>query len=73
MIIFKRKLIQKAWVKAYPEAVFGVSNNGWTNKNHGLIWVKDCFDEQTYGIGQQLLLVDSHTSHISVEFIEYCW
>lgn len=28
MIIFKGKLIHKAWQKAYPEAVFEVSNNG---------------------------------------------
>ena len=57
----------------YPEAVFGVSNNGWTDNEHGLTWVRDYFDEQTRGMGRRLLLIDGHNSHVSVDFIEYCW
>ena len=73
MIIFQGKLIQRSWAKAYPEAVFGVSNNGWTDNNHGFTWIKDCFDEQTQRMGRRLFIIDGHNSYVSVEFIEYCW
>lgn len=74
MIIFDGKVLQKAWFAAYPEAVFAVSSNGWTDQELGTAWLKHCFIPQTAHIdGKKLLLLDGHNWHTSVEFIETCW
>ena len=74
MIIFAAKKIMKGWPTAYPEAYYGVSNNGWTDDEHGYWWLTEVFDPQTrhYG-GRRLLIIDGHSSHITVKFITYCW
>ena len=74
MIIFEGKRIVKAWKGEFPEATFAVSKNGWTDNSHGLTWVRECFNPQTVHLGRRrLLLIDGHASHVSVDFIEYCW
>jgi hypothetical protein len=74
MIIFSEKQIQKKWIANFSETIFEVSANDWTNNQHELIWLKEFFYVQIrHLIEKRLLLVNEHTSHVSVDFIEYCW
>ncbi len=74
MIIFPEKQIQKKWIANFSETIFEVSVNDWTNNQHELIWLKKCFDVQIKHLNEKrLLLIDDHTSHVSIDFIEYCW
>jgi hypothetical protein len=54
--------------------VIALSENGWTNNNLGLEWLKH-FDRATAkrtNSRYRLLILDGHESHHSVEFEEYC-
>ena len=63
-IIFKGKLIQKAWwdvLLANGDGHIALTENGWTNNEIGLAWVIDCFDPQTKAIRKgewRMLLLD---------------
>ena len=51
------------------------SENGWTDNELGLNWLKKCFEPATakYPHGEyRLLIVDGHASNISTEFIKFC-
>jgi hypothetical protein len=50
------------------------SNNGWTNNETGLEWLKH-FDRHTAARAKgpyRILILDGHESHESIEFQEYC-
>ena len=50
------------------------TNNGWTNNETGLEWLKH-FDKHTAAQAKgpyRMLVLDGHESHESVEFQEYC-
>jgi hypothetical protein len=76
-IIYKGRVHISAW---YEEASIprhwklSVSENGWTNNALGLEWLKH-FDRHTKA-GQvgayQLLILDSHESHLNQDFKDYC-
>jgi hypothetical protein len=54
--------------------VIALSQNGWTNNQLGLDWLKH-FDKSTAkrSVGSyRLLILDGHESHHSVEFERYC-
>ncbi|KAJ0150407.1 Periostin [Fusarium oxysporum f. sp. albedinis] len=54
--------------------VIALSENGWTNNQLGLNWLKH-FDRSTSkrtNSRYRLLILDGHESHHSVEFEEYC-
>lgn len=54
---------------------FSYSKKGWTNRELGFTWLKDVFERFTNPTDSslwQLLFVDGHDSHISIEFIEFC-
>ena len=54
--------------------VIALSENGWTNNNLGLEWLKH-FDRVTAkwtNSRYRLLILDGHESHHSVEFEGYC-
>jgi len=76
-IIFKGKHHLSAWYKepSIPgNWVINVSENGWTNNELGLKWLKH-FDEHTKErtVGShRLLILDGHESHNSVDFHKYC-
>ncbi|KAJ1592661.1 hypothetical protein NDA11_000408 [Ustilago hordei] len=56
--------------------VFATSQNGWTDNELALHWLKDCFDKHTKQRAQgkyQLLILDGHGSHITAEFIQQAW
>lgn len=77
LIIFKGAQQYDTWHAAIsdrPSWVLSVSEKGWTPHDHGLLWLKH-FDSCTkdYKVGsRQLLIMDGHSSHDTVEFREYC-
>ena len=73
-VVFAGATIMKSWAKAYPEAFFGCSTNGWSDNELGFLWVKEVFEPQTRRYGNpRLLIIDGHQSHISVKFVKFCW
>jgi hypothetical protein len=76
-IVYKGRVHISAW---YEEADipydwrFGISENGWTDNDIGFAWLKH-FDEHTkprqVGV-YRLLILDSHESHLSQDFKDYC-
>jgi hypothetical protein len=75
LVIFEAVLHQAAWYNIIPEDwSIGVSENGWTNNEIGLIWLH-LFDkhtkERTIGT-HRLLVLDGHGSHVNPEFDQYC-
>ena len=75
-IIFKGKQHKKAWYEVLPEGGhIALSENGWTDNELGLAWIKQCFDPETQSVQKgpyRLLVLDGHASHITTEAIEYC-
>ena len=71
--------IQDSWLQAFdPEdhqARFASSPTGWTNNDIGLAWLKQVFDRNTKAKARssyRLLILNSHGSHVTIDFIEYC-
>ena len=71
--------LQDTWLEDYDsskdEAFFAASEKGWTNDDLGLSWLKKVFNPSTKpkaGNGKRLLLVDGHSSHINMAFVDYC-
>jgi hypothetical protein len=75
-VIFQGKRIQQAWIPKDldPQFVIRVSENGWTDCNIALEWIRH-FDKytapRTHG-KYRLLILDGHASHVSPQFVEYC-
>jgi hypothetical protein len=71
--------LKSAWVEAidlkkHPVLVTS-SPSGWSNNDIGLAWLKEVFERETgrYArTGCRLLLLDGHSSHLTMDFIEYC-
>lgn len=54
---------------------FAVSENGWTNSNIALQWLRQDFDPQTRSQAQggyRMLLINRHSSHTTYKLLEYC-
>ena len=70
--------LQDVWLEDFDDsekAYFGVSRKGWTNEELGMSWLRTIFDANTKekaGNNKRLLLVDGHSSHINLRFIDYC-
>lgn len=71
--------LQDTWLEDFDhsreEACFGVSKKGWTNEDLGLSWLTQIFEPKTRskaGNNKRLLIVDGHSSHMNMKFIEYC-
>ncbi len=74
-IIFKGKVQQKAWYEVLKEGHIAVSENGWTDNELGLAWIRQCFDSETKICQKgeyRMLLIDGHASHITTQVIDYC-
>jgi hypothetical protein len=57
-----------------PDWVITVTDNGWTTNKKGIDWIQ-YFEKHTRARtigGYHLLVLDSHESHRSDEFEEYC-
>lgn len=72
------KFLQDSWFddfKADDEAFFATSANGWSSDALGLNWLEQVFDrctKQKPGRNRRLLIVDGHSSHVNMRFIEKC-
>jgi flagellar biosynthesis GTPase FlhF len=71
--------LQSAWVEAInpnKHSVFVTSSpSGWTNNDIGLAWLKEVFERETARYartGYRLLIVDGHSSHVTIDFLNYC-
>lgn len=70
--------LQDVWLEDFDDsekAYFGVSGKGWTNEELGMSWLRDVFEPNTKekaGNHRRLLLVDGHSSHVNLQFIDYC-
>lgn len=50
--------------------------SGWTNDIIGISWLREIFDRETKDKARRqwrLLILDGHGSHVTKEFIEYCY
>ena len=84
-IIFKGKIQNRSWTEKlralrkeqgeeWPGHVC-VSENGWTDNELGIEWLKRCFEPESAQDQKgewRLLLWDGHTSHISTTAIKFC-
>jgi len=71
--------LQDVWLDDFDAsselAYFAVSKKGWTNEELGMSWLKKIFDRNTRdkaGNSRRLLIVDGHSSHVNLKFIDYC-
>lgn len=74
----ERNEIQDSWVEDLGEedrACFGATDNGWSNHGIALRWLYKVFDPETHkrsGNRRRLLVVDGHSSHVNMEFLNAC-
>lgn len=55
---------------------YAISNTGWTDAELATEWLAKCFEPHTRPLNAsswRLLLLDGHVSHVTADFIEYCW
>src|ERR1700754_3292381 len=71
--------LQDTWLEDFDgsseEAYFSVSKKGWTNEELGFSWLSKIFEPRTRAKSEnayRLLLVDGHSSHVNLRFIEFC-
>jgi hypothetical protein len=76
LIVFKGRMLQESWYTGLPSNwMIGVSNNGWTTDEIGLIWLKKIFGLYTQDRTvrkYRLLILDGHGSHVTAKFDQYC-
>jgi hypothetical protein len=56
-------------------AYFATSEKGWSSDAYGLDWLNKVFDKHTRakaGRGRRLLIVDGHSSHVNMAFLDQC-
>ena len=56
-------------------AYFGASQKGWTNEDLGASWLEKIFEPHSHdkaGGRWRLLILDGHSSHINMRFIQIC-
>jgi hypothetical protein len=77
LVIFKAENLSTQWIPAsiHGNWRFNCNSKGWTSNEHGLDWLKRCFDPETREKANgeyRLLICDGHDSHITAEFFAYC-
>ena len=74
--IFKGKIQMEAWIhELQKNGKVCISQKGWTNNSLGLEWLKQVFHPRTKERQRgawRLLVIDGHTSHITIEVIRFC-
>jgi DDE superfamily endonuclease len=68
---------QLSWLQDYEaldsQAYFGSSENGWSSNAFGLKWLSTVFIPNIQqNRGYKLLIVDGHSSHVNLAFLEAC-
>jgi hypothetical protein len=76
----KNKLIRSAWVNDIQvkehDVFVSLSPSGWTNNDIGIAWLEQVFQRRTRvkaGKKWRLLILDGHGSHVTKDFIDYCF
>jgi hypothetical protein len=74
LVIFKAESLSTQWIPGsiHGNWRFNCNSKGWTSNEHGLDWLKQCFDPKTCqkAAGKyHLLICDRHDGHITAEFI----
>jgi DDE superfamily endonuclease len=73
--------VQDSWLTefdpAHQSAFFTTSETGWTNHELGKEWLMGVFDRFTKakarnGRDYRLLITDGHSSHVNMDFLEWC-
>jgi hypothetical protein len=77
VIIFEGKVHQSTWYSdTLPlDWVIGVSENGWTDNELGLTWLKNVFEKHTASRTKgvyRLLILDGYSSYLTPEFDLFC-
>jgi len=77
LIIFRAESLSREWVPATINHDWSLSCNskGWTSNEHGLKWLRQCFEPFTQEKAEgeyRLLICDGHDSHITGNFIAHC-
>ncbi|KAJ6258131.1 hypothetical protein Dda_7047 [Drechslerella dactyloides] len=78
MVIFGAKTQRLDWHRDDMDLEgwqWAISEKGQSNTDLAVSWLKLCFHPKSYKISrpkQRLLLLDGHSSHISVAFIDFC-
>jgi hypothetical protein len=72
--------IQSSWVDdievGQHEVFIANSPSGWTNNDIGLAWLEQVFERSTAEKARRrwrLLIVDGHGSHLTPDFIDFCY
>jgi hypothetical protein len=81
-LIYKRasRDLMSSWVEDVNKgdtACFGSSAQGWSNNQFGLKWFTQVFHPHTEDKAEKarcrrLLIVDGHSSHVNIEFLDTC-
>ena len=77
MIIFRAENLNFQWIPASiaGDWRFACNSKGWTSNEHGLDWLRHCFEPETREKANgayRLLICDGHDSHITGELIAHC-
>jgi hypothetical protein len=71
--------LQDSWLEDFDHskelAYFASTENGWSCETLGLHWLERVFDQHTKekaSRGRRLLIVDGHSTHVNLKFINYC-
>jgi hypothetical protein len=75
MVMLSQQMKEKHFLKGLNDRIrIGVSQSGYTNDQLSFEWLKH-FDAQTRPPNGewQMLVIDSHGSHLTIEFVEYCY
>ena len=80
LVIYKGQSVQQQWfpldLQPYTSWRFHSTDNGWTDNNTAISWLKDIFIPSTQPIDPtmaRLLILDGHGSHESTEFMYLCY
>jgi hypothetical protein len=72
--------IQSDWVQDIyldkHQVFYTSASSGWSNNDVGLAWLEQVFDRHTKAKARRswrMLTIDGHGSHVTLDFIEYCY
>ena len=76
LIIFKAQNLNYQWIPASiaDDWRFACNSKGWTSNDHGMQWLRRCFEPSTRDKAHgryRLLICDGHDSHVTGEFIAH--
>jgi hypothetical protein len=77
LLIFTGETFVRQWVPPDFDPAWKFSNmaKGWTSNEHGLMWLKKCFEPATREKANgrhRLLICDGHDSHCTADFLSHC-